>query len=91
MLGEIVERFGRAVLGEIVGRRIEVVVHGEELALDQIGLHRRAHAERQIGLALGQIEFAVLQHQMHLQFGIFLEEFLHAAAAANRCRARGWR
>ena len=47
-------------------------MHGEELALDQVGLHRRAHAERQIGLALGEIELAVFHHQMDLQLGKFV-------------------
>jgi hypothetical protein len=44
-------------------------VHGEQLALDQIGLHRRAHADGEVGFALREIELAVLEHQMDLQLG----------------------
>ena len=76
VIGQIVQRLRRAVLRQIILRRIKVIMHGEELALDQVGLHRRAHAKRQIGLALGEIEFAILEHQMHLQLGIFVQEFL---------------
>ncbi len=55
---------------EIRWRRVDVIVHGEQLALDQIGLHRRAHAERDVGFALREIELAIFQHQMHLHFRI---------------------
>ena len=76
MLGQIVEALRRAARGQIFLRRIEMIVHGEQLALDEIGLHRRAHADGEIGLALRQIEFAILEHQMHLKFGEFGHEFL---------------
>ena len=51
-------------------------MHGEELALDQVGLHRGAHAHRQVGFALRQVQFAVVHQQMDFDFGIFLGEFL---------------
>ena len=53
-----------------------MIVHGEELALDQVGLHRRAHADGEIGFALRQIEFAVLHDEMDFDLGIFFEEIV---------------
>ena len=51
-------------------------MHGEQLALDQVGLHRRAHADGEVGLALRQVQFAVVHHQMDFDFGILRQEFV---------------
>ena len=51
-------------------------MHGEELALDQVGLHRRAHADGEVGRALRQVELAVVHHQMDFDFRKFLQELL---------------
>ena len=51
-----------------------MIMHREQLALDQVGLNGRAHAERQIGLALGKIQFLVVHHQMHFHVRILGQE-----------------
>ncbi len=63
MLVEILERLRDAVTAQIFRRGIDVVMHGEELALDEIGLGRPAQADGDIGLAHGEIEFAVVEQQ----------------------------
>ena len=55
-------------------------MHGEELALDEIRLRRPPQADRHIGLAHGEIEFAVVEQQRHLDVGIEFDEFLAGAA-----------
>ncbi len=91
MVNEIVECLRRTMLFEIFRRGAGVVAHGEEFTLDQIGLNRCAHAKRQIGFALCEIEFAILEDQAHLDFGKLCEKPFKCAAAANKCQARGSR
>ena len=40
-----------------------MVMHGEELALDEIRLGRAAQADRHVGLAHREVEFAVIEQQ----------------------------
>jgi hypothetical protein len=48
------------------------------MALDQIGLARRHHADRHIGLAHRQVKLAVIDQQRQLDIGIQLQELTHA-------------
>ena len=78
MFREVFHRVRRAMALEIIDTAIEVVVDGEQLALDKIGLHRRAHADGKVGLALRKVELAVLEHQVHLQLWEIAHEFVDA-------------
>ena len=53
-------------------------MHGEQPALDEIGLLRLAQADRAVRLAHGQVEFLVGQDQLQADLRIELDEFLHA-------------
>src|SRR5208282_4909398 len=53
---EIVDRSRRAEALEVFGRGVNVEVHGEQLALDQVGLRRLAQTNRDVGLAHGEVE-----------------------------------
>ena len=66
----------QAVFLDVVGRGIDVDVHGEQLALDQVGLCRPAQADGHIGLAHGEVE---------------LRRRSAAARPGSRDRARGTR
>ena len=68
------QRLGRGMVLQIGLGRVHVIVDGEQLALDQVGLHRRAHPDGEIGLALGQVQFPVVHHQMDFHFGILRQE-----------------
>ena len=59
VLVEIVVGARRAETLEVIGRGIGVEMHGEQLALDQIGLGRLAQADGDVGLAHGEIELLV--------------------------------
>ena len=63
VLIEIIEALRQALAPHVFGRSIEMVMHGEELALDEIGLDRPAQADRHVGLAHGEIELAVVKQQ----------------------------
>src|SRR5579872_1815537 len=75
MFIEIFELLRRAVFLEIVGGGIDQDPHRQEMALDEIGLTRRRHADRDIGLAHGKIELAVIDDEAHLDLGVKLEKF----------------
>ncbi len=57
---------------------IDMIMRREELALDQIGLDRRAQAPGDIGLALGEVEFVIVHHQMQFDLRIFGQELRQA-------------
>ena len=72
---EIVERPRRAESLEIFRRRVDVEVHREQLALDQVGLGRLAQPDRDVGLAHGEVELLVGGEQRDVDFGIQVDEF----------------
>ena len=50
-----------------IGRRgVDVDVHREEAPLDQVGLHRLAEADGDVGLAHGEVEFLVVEDQLQV-------------------------
>ena len=51
-------------------------MHGEQPALDEVGLLRLAQPDRAVGLAHGQVQFLIGEDQLQLDFGIEIEEFL---------------
>ena len=50
-------------------------MHREQLALDQVRLGRNAQADRDIGLAHGEIEFFIGHDQRDADIGIEVDEF----------------
>ena len=91
MLVEILERARRAEALEIFGRGIGVEMHGEQLALNEVGLRRLAQADRHVRLAHGEVELLVGGDQRDADLGIEVDEFaeprrepMHADARARR-------
>jgi hypothetical protein len=72
---EILERARLAALLQIFGRGVGVEMHGEQPAADEVGLHRLAQPQRDIGLAHAEIEFVVGQQKLQLDFGKEFDEF----------------
>ena len=89
MLVEFLERLRDAVLLEVVGGGIEVVVHGEQLALDEVRLGRPPQPHGDIRLAHGEIEFAVVEQQGDVDLRIDLGEFLEARRQPHGAKAHG--
>ena len=58
VLVDVVGRLRLAEALDVGGRGVDVEMHGEELALDQVGLRRRAQPDRDVGLAHGDVELA---------------------------------
>ena len=87
MLLEIVERLRGAATAQIFRRGIGVVMHGEELALDQVGLGRPAQPDRDIGLAHRQVELAVVEQHGDGDLGIELEELRDPGREPDRTEA----
>ncbi len=61
------------------------------MPLDQFRLPRRRHADGDIGLAHGKIELAVLQHQIHLDIRIKIDEFEQHRRQPGRAEGLGRR
>ena len=53
-------------------------MHGEQPALDQVGLLRLAQPDRAVGLAHGEVELLIGEDQLQLDVRIELEELLDA-------------
>ena len=66
-----------------------MVMHDEKLALDEIGLGGPAQADGHIGLAHGEIEFAVLQQKRDADLRIEFGEFLDARREPDGAQANG--
>ena len=75
MVIEILVAARRAEALEIFRRRVGVEVHGEQLALDQVGLRRQPQPDRNVGLAHREIELLLGGHQRDADVGIEFEEF----------------
>ena len=91
MLIEIFERARGTEALEIVGRRISMEMHGEQLALNEIRLRRLAQADRHIRLPHGEVELLVAGDQREAHFGIEVDELaqprrepMHADTRARR-------
>ena len=69
-----------------IGRGVDVVMHREELALDQVGLARRA-SDGDVGLAHGEVELAIVEHQVDLDLGIELDELPEPRRQPDRAEA----
>ena len=66
-------------------------MHGEQAPPDQVGLHRLAHPQGDVGLAHADVELLVRQDEVELNIGIEFEEFGDTRrqpfrADAHRCR-----
>ena len=62
----------------------------DQVALDQIGLARRGHADRDIGLAHRQVELRIVDDEADLDLGIKVEELADARREPDRAeRNRG--
>ena len=72
---EILVAARRAEALEIFRRGVGVEVHGEQLALDQVGLRRLAQPDRDVGLAHREIELLLGGQQRDADVGIEFEEF----------------
>ena len=75
MIVEFLVAARRAEALEILRRRAGVEVHGEQLALDQVGLRRQPQPDRDVGLAHREIELLLGGQQRDADVGIELEKF----------------
>ena len=66
-------------------------MHGEQPALDEVGLLRLAQPDRAVGLAHGEVEFLVGEDQLQLDIGIEVEELLDALGQPAGAEADGRR
>src|ERR1700730_1640544 len=74
---------------EIGGGGGGVGVHGGQLALDEVTLHRLAQADRHVRLAHGEIELLVGEDQLDADVGIELEELAEARRQPKAAEADG--
>ena len=58
--------------------------HAQELALDQVGLARRAHAQSHIGFPHRQVQFAVRQLRTDFDLRIEFDKFLEPRRQPSR-------
>jgi hypothetical protein len=89
MLVEFVVRARRTESLEVIGRRIGVEMHREELALDQVGLRRLAEADGYIGLAHRQIELLIGGNQRDVDVRIEIEKLSEPRRQPMHADARG--
>ena len=75
MLVQILGALRRSVLFDVIGRTVDMHLDADQMALDEIRLARRRHANRDIGLAHRQIEFRIVDHQADLDLRVEFEEF----------------
>ena len=81
--------FGSPMLGKVIRRGEDVIVDGEQLALDEVRLDRLAEAQRHVGLAHGEVEFAVVEDEAQADARIELEELVDALGQPGRAEADG--
>ena len=72
---EIGQRLRRVETLEIFRCRAGMEFHREELALNEVGLRRLAHADADVGLPHREIEFFVGDEELDVNVGIKLDEF----------------
>ena len=69
---------------KIVARTINMGCHAQELALDQVELARRVHAQSHIDFPHRQVQFAVRQLQTNLDLRIEFDKFLEPGRQPSR-------
>ena len=69
---------------EIVALTINMGCHAQELALDQVELARRVHAQSHIDFPHRQVQFAVRQLQTNLDLRIKFDKFLEPGRQPSR-------
>ena len=69
---------------EIVALTINMGCHAQELALDQVELARRVHAQSHIDFPHRQVQFAVRQLQTNLDLRIEFDKFLEPGRQPSR-------
>ena len=62
-------------------------MHRHQVALDQVRLARRLHADGDVGLAHGEVELAILQQQVDLDIRVVLEESPSTGASQDEPKA----
>src|SRR5437870_5023612 len=75
MIVEIFVAARRTEALEVLRRRAGVKMHGEKLALDEIGLRRQSQPYRNVSLAHRKIELLLRGHRRDANVGIELEKF----------------
>ena len=71
---------------DIVARTINMGCQAEELALDQVELARRAHAQSHIDFPHRQVQFAVRQLQTDFDIRIEFDKFLEPGRQPSRAK-----
>ena len=66
-------------------------MHREQPALDEVGLRRAAQADRDVGLAHGEVELLVGQDELDAHVGIEVEELADALREPDRAEPDGRR
>jgi len=74
MLVEIGDGLGFAEPLDVIGAREGVIMHREQAALDQVRLGGPPHADGDVGLAHGEVEFLVGEHQFDADIRIEIEK-----------------
>ncbi len=77
MVVEILDRLRLAIAVDIGRCRIDMHVHGKQLALDEIRLLRLAQADSAVGMAHVDVQLFVVEDQLDRHLRIELQEFLH--------------
>ncbi len=88
---EILRPVRRAVLLQIIRRRIDMDPHGQQMALHEVGLARRRQADRDVGLAHREVELAVVDHHADLYVRVELEELANPRRQPARAEGDGGR
>jgi hypothetical protein len=86
---EVLRRLRHAVLLDVAGRSVDLEPKRQQVALDELGLARRRHADGHVGLAHAEVELAVVEHQVEAHVGIELEELLDARRQPQRAQRHG--
>ena len=75
VLVEVADHTWRAETLEVIRRGVDVEMHREEAAADEIRLHRRAQPQRDIGLTHRKVELVVGEDHLQLDVGVEIEKF----------------
>ncbi len=89
MRAELVELLGGAVRVDVVLRRVKAHADGHQPAADQVGLARLLEADGDVGLAHGQVEHALLEHEVDVEVGVAVVEMLQPGRQPERAEAHG--
>src|SRR3546814_10755581 len=63
MIVQLLRSFRGSVLIQVFSRAIDMGAHGQKMALNEVRLTRRRHADGNVGLAHGEVELAVAQDE----------------------------